>query len=83
MLFECRGVRRRWAQIGVWLMGSRLAPTFMKGSLGEILYAGITRVQHNPVPLIIIVEFIASIWQEQNAVAYNGERARNPIQRLL
>lgn len=46
--------------IAVWLMGTRLASIFMKGSLGEIMYAGITRAQQNPISLIIIVEMIAS-----------------------
>lgn len=72
MLFECREIRRRWDAIAVRLMGSRLAPTFMKGSLGEILYAGIMRAQHNLVSLIVTVEMLVSIWHEQNVVAYRG-----------
>lgn len=61
MLFECNFVWRRWAAIAVWLMCSHLAPTFMKGSLGEIMYVGITKILRNPVSLEIIIEMIANI----------------------
>lgn len=72
LFFECCYVRRRWAGIVVWLMGSWLAPTSMKGSLGKILYSGIKRAQRNPVTLVIIVEMLASICRERNLVAYRG-----------
>lgn len=81
LFFECRSMWRRWACVLV--MGSRLAPTFMKGSLEEMLYAGITRAQQSPVILVIIVEMLGRIWRERNALGYHGERVRIPIQRLL
>lgn len=83
MFFQCNSVHRRWATIAVWLMGSRLAPNFAKQSLREILYTGITRAQRNLVPLVIIVEMLASIWREHNFVTFRGDRSQIPIQRVL
>lgn len=64
-------------------MGTRLAPTFMKNSVGEILYDGIRWAQRNPVPLVIIVEMLTSIWRERNAVQYRGDKSQIPIHCLL
>lgn len=83
MFFECRFVRRRWATIAVCLMGSRLAPPFTKGTLGEIIYARIWQAKRNPVPLVIIVEMVASIWRERNTISFRGDRSQIPISHLL
>lgn len=83
MFFECKMVRRRWAAITIKLMGTNLAPTFMKNLIGEILYVGINRAHRNPVPLVIIVEMIVSIWWERNQVNFWGDRSQIPILRLL
>lgn len=68
MFFECRSVMRRWATIAVYLMGTQMAIPFMKGTLGEFVYAEIMRALHNPMSMVIIIEIIASIfWRERNA----------------
>lgn len=79
MFFKCHFVRRRWAAVAVWLMGSWLASSFMKGSLGEIFYAGISRAQRSLVPLVVVIELISSIWKERNVMAYCGDRTQIPI----
>lgn len=83
LFFECHSVRIRWENIGVCLMGTWLALPFTKSTLGEILYTGIMRAQRSPLPLVIIMEMIASIWRERNVVQFCGDRLQVPISRVL
>lgn len=44
---------------------------------------GILRSRRSPVPLIIIVEMLGSIWNERNDARYRGLSAQIPIPWLL
>lgn len=55
--------------------GYSFGPHIYEKLFGGILYDGIKRVQHNMVPLVVIFEMLASIWQERNAVQYWGDRS--------
>lgn len=73
----------RWATLVVIFTGSSLAFVFCHDNLWEIIHKGILRSCRSPIPLVIIIDFLQSIWLERNEIRYRDNRLQLPIHTLL
>lgn len=83
MFFGYRNLRRCWATLAVLFAGAPFAHVFVQDFLWGIIHLGGLRARRSPIPIIIILDLLQSMWNEWNNIHYRGNRAQMPIRQLL